>query len=848
MSITIQPFLMKKIFYFLVFLCALSAHAFAQNRLTGTVYDKANRAPVRGALLQIPDLKVTAITNADGVYSFNNLPKGAYLVEVDALGYTSDVRNIKTNTGSEPVDFLLNVSVYEENEVVVTGASAARNRQTTPQAITEVSNEYLNEHSATNVIDALALTPGVSAMTDGQSISKPFIRGLGYNRVMTINDGVEQMDQPWFDEFGIEADPDAVNRAEILKGPASLAYGSDAVAGVVNLIPEGPLPEGQVKGDVLFNYQTNNGLINNMIHFAGTKNGISWSARVDNIMAHAYHDQADGYVLNSQFSNFNMDGTIGIHRKWGFSQIHASYFDMATGIVDGTRDSATGVMVRQVSYPDLNGGAPTYEIPTKQELTSYTPLVINQRIRHTKIVWDNSIALGEGRITGTFSYQKNQRQETNDPTMPNTPDIYYSSNAVTYDLRYISPQWGRFNMSAGANGSYQESQSLGTVMLIPNYNFFQIGAFAIGNYQVGRLAISGGIRFDNRSFTGQSHWIDTTNAAQAPVAPNTPGSFEEFNQFTSNFSGISGSLGATYSLTKALYIKANIARGYRAPNVAECAADGVHDGTIIYEIGDNNIKPETNLEEDFTFGINSKNITFEGTIFNNSFNNFIYSKALKSAFGGDSLSNTLSVGGTLFPNAPVFMYTSGAAQLYGGEALLDIHPAKLPWIELNTTFSIVDGGLLNVPDSAKYLPFVPPARITADLIFHFKKVGNIVKNAYVKVGILTAFQQNHVYLQDSVESGLSTEQTPQQYAASQAATAGYTLFNAGIGGDIQSNGRTICKVYLYGTNLFNTDYMDYMNRFKYYPYNNVNGRVGVLNMGRNVSIKLIIPIDLGKKK
>ncbi len=113
---------------------------------------------------------------------------------------------------------------------------------------------------------------------------------------------------------------------------------------------------------------------------------------------------------------------------------------MATGIVDGSRDSATGLMVRQVSYPDLNGGAPAYEIPTKQELTSYTPLVINQRIRHTKLVWDNSIAVGEGRITGTFSYQRNQRQETNDPTMPNTPDIYYLSNAATYDLRYISPR------------------------------------------------------------------------------------------------------------------------------------------------------------------------------------------------------------------------------------------------------------------------------------------------------------------------------------------------------------------------------------------------------------------------
>ena len=245
----------------------------------------------------------------------------------------------------------------------------------------------------------------------------------------------------------------------------------------------------------------------------------------------------------------------GAGKKWGFSQLHASYFDMATGIVDGTRDSATGVMERQVTYPTLVNppGFPfTYEIPTRQESMSYTPFVINQRIRHIKAVWDNSVAVGEGHITGTFSFQRNLRQETNDPTQPNTPDIYYASSAATYDLRYVSKQYGGFNFSTGVNGAYQASESLGTVMLIPNYNFFQVGAFAIGNYQVGKLALSGGIRFDNRTFTGESQWISTdTTSPQVPVAPNTPNSFEELKHFTSNFSGVSGSLGATYSLTKA---------------------------------------------------------------------------------------------------------------------------------------------------------------------------------------------------------------------------------------------------------------------------------------------------------
>jgi len=814
--------------------------ASAQNMLSGKILDSATHNPLKGAVLYFPDIKVAAEADKDGAYSLTNIPGGTYTAEVHMLGYGIKTFQVSIK-GTTIEDFVIKPTTIQEDEVVITGNSAAMSTMRTPQSITQVSNDYLNENSATNVIDAIAKAPGVSAMTDGQSISKPVIRGLGYNRVLTVNDGVVQVDQAWFDEFGIEADPDAVNRAEILKGPASLAYGSDAIAGVVNLIPEKPLPEGQIKGDIMNNYQTNNGLVGNMFHLAGTNDGISWSGRVDYTMAHAYQDPKDGYVINSQFNNFNADGTLGIHRKWGYSQLHASYFDMATGIVDGTRDSATGIMERQVSYPGLNGGAATYVIPTNQEATSYTPFVINQRIRHTKLVWDNSIAVGNdgGRITGIFSYQKNQRQETNDPTQPNTPDIYYSSNAVTYDLRYVSAQKGGFDYSAGVNGSYQASQSLGTLMLIPNYNILQGGAFFIANEKIGKLSLSGGVRYDVRSFQGIDHWVDSTT--QQPVAPNAVNGYHEFTGFTSNFGGASGSIGATYQFDSKVYLKGNIARGYRAPNVAECAANGVHDGTVVWEIGDPNLKAEQSLEEDLAVGMNLKNFNFEVDAFNNSIGNFIWAKGLQSVYGGDSINNTLNLAG--LGAAPVYKYTQSAAELYGGEAVLDIHPTVLPWIELNSSFSYVTGGLKNVPDSIRYIPFVPPARLIVDVKLKRKHIGKSITDAYVKVGMLSCFQQNQVYLGEAAETGLNTAQTPYEYAASQSATAGYTLFNAGIGGNLVAKGRTYAKIFITGNNLLNTVYMDYMSRFKYYPVNYTTDRVGVFNMGRNISLKLIIPLD-----
>jgi len=825
-------------FILLSFFFLFPAVLMGQNRLSGFVGDKRSNKPIKSAEISIPDLDLSTSTDSLGKYTIAHIPGGAYLIEIKAMGYESSIETVVIK-GDTKKDYRLTPSPFELKEVVITGVSSATDKQKTPVSVATVSNDYLLQNSATNVIDAVAAIPGVSAMTDGQSISKPVIRGLGYNRVLTVIDGVEQVDQVWFDEFGIEADPDAVYRYEILKGPGSLAYGSDAIAGVINLIPAPPLPEGQVKGDILFNYQTNNGLINSMFHIGGTSNGISWSARVDNTMAHAYRNPNDGYVLNSQFSNFNTDGTIGIHRKWGYAQLHASYFELRTGIVDGTRDSLSGVLLRPVSYPGLNGGEPTYVFPTHQEQTSYTPFVINQRIRHTKIVSDNSIALGDGRIKGTFSWQKNQRQENNDPTMPDVSDIYYSSNAATYDVRYLSPQTGGFNISGGANGEYQSSQSLGTLMLIPNYNFFEIGAFAIANEKIGNLNLSGGIRYDTRTFNGIDHWVDSTT--QAPVAPNAENGFHEFQGFTSKFSGMSFSLGGSYDISKSVFIKANLARGWRAPNVAECAANGVHDGTVVYEIGTPNLSPETSLEEDVAFGVNSKDVNLEVDLFNNNISDFIYAQGLKNSMGQDSINNSLNAAG--LGAAPVYKYTQGHARLYGGELGLNLHPAALPWVELNTTFSYVYGSLINAPDSSKYLPFVPPARVTADLKFPVKKIGSVFKNVYFKAGMLSCFQQNDIYRQFAIYNGLSTALTPAEYAASTSATKGYVLFNAGAGGDIVSKGKTVCQLYLICNNLFNTAYIDYMSRFKYNPVNYTTGRVGVFNMGRNLSIKMVIPLD-----
>ena len=268
---------MKKfIRYFCVIpLIALFSFANGQNELRGKIIESTkDSSALAEVYLYVPDLKLGAITKTDGTYILKNIPNGTYLLVVNRIGYASQNKEV-TIKGKAIANFVLKPSTMEVQEVIVTGVSSATEKQNDPIPLGIVSQNEMLQNNQTNIIDAISLAPGVSQMTVGPNISKPFIRGLGYNRVVTINDGVRQEGQQWFDEFGIEVDEFSVDKAEILKGPSSLSYGSDAMAGVINMLAAPPVPEGVIKGTLLSNYQSNNGLFAQSLNLAGNIGGIS---------------------------------------------------------------------------------------------------------------------------------------------------------------------------------------------------------------------------------------------------------------------------------------------------------------------------------------------------------------------------------------------------------------------------------------------------------------------------------------------------------------------------------------------------------------------------------------------
>ncbi len=229
----------------------------AQYRITGRISDGATQTALANIAVHLSDFKKTVTTDATGRYTLENLKKGTYLLEITGIGYKTQVKRY-TVSRDTMIDFVLQNAVSELSEVVVTGVSRSTELRKTPLVIKTLDQSFLTQSTASNLIDALKNVPGISQISSGVAVGKPVVRGLGYNRVITLNNGVRQEGQQWGDEHGIEIDEYAIERIEIIKGPGSLMYGSDGIAGVLNfLAPKAP-PVGEVKTHLLTNFQSNN--------------------------------------------------------------------------------------------------------------------------------------------------------------------------------------------------------------------------------------------------------------------------------------------------------------------------------------------------------------------------------------------------------------------------------------------------------------------------------------------------------------------------------------------------------------------------------------------------------------
>jgi len=676
------------------------------------------------------------------------------------------------------------------NEVTVTGVTGDTKLKHATAPVSIVTPQVLHSTASTNIIDAISHQPGVSQLTTGGSISKPIIRGLGYNRVVVMSEGVRQEGQQWGDEHGVEVDGSSVGSVEILKGPASLMYGSDAMAGVVILHPQAPLPEGEMRANVSSEYQTNNGLFHYSLQMAGNQSGFVWDARYGEKMAHAYKNKYDDYVPGSQFRERTGRLMLGVNKEWGHSRLTGTIYHLTPGIIEGERDEDTGELISNLS-----------------SLTSYKKALPFQQVKHYKAVWDNSLNLPSGYLKTIIGYQQNRRQEFEESM--DEYELYFKLHTLTYDLRYITNEWNGWKLSTGIGGMYQKSGNEGEEYLIPDYRLFDFGVYATATKSLGdRWTLNGGVRYDHRRLHGDELMEDGE---------------QRFTDFSRHFNGLTGSIGAVCNINEHFNLRLNLARGFRTPNMSELASNGVHEGSIRYELGDQQLKAEYSLQADLGLDFTSRYVSAQLALFANRINHYIFTHRVAEEIEEGYLT---------------YAYTQGDARLLGFEAGVDFHPIHS--VHFSNTFSYVDARLTS---DDKYLPFTPAPHWSSELkweLFHHSHTTvnhhhttdaahrSVFNNLYIAAGLDCYLKQTHIYDVDDTET----------------VTPGYALLSLSAGTDIQIKRKKVAELYITADNLLDKAYQNHLSRLKYADENVVTGRRGVYNMGRNIVFKVIIPVKL----
>lgn len=705
--------------------------------------------------------------------------------------------------------------IEEEPTITVTSYLSNVKAKQFPQSINVVTKNILFNTSTTNIIESLSKTvPGFNAVTSGPAVAKPFIRGLGYNRVLTINDGIRQEGQQWGDEHGIEIDDYNIQKAEVLKGPASMMYGSDALAGVVNFESQKEAPEGTIRANILSEYQTNNMLRGFYANIGGTERDLIFNVYSSYKGAADYKNRYDGRVFNSKFYNISAGGMMGYRWKKGVSKLLVSHFQQNIGMVEGERNES-GAFIKEEHNNHI-------QLAEDADFKRITPFEPYQKVNHFKITSSNSFDIAAAKLDILLAWQKNNRQEfghVHNDELPseeshNGPVAHFDLQTINYNVFYKLPAFDFWKITLGINGMQQNNKNLAAEKIIPDYSLFDIGVFSYMQYIKNNFTVAGGVRYDLRSIQSRNTMDDEKNL--------------KFEAFDKSFNNISGSIGATFEANDIVSLKVNVAKGFRAPNLAELASNGAHEGTFRYEIGNKYLISEKSLQFDAGINISTNHFTFNAGVYYNTIKDFIFYEKIKSIYGGDSLIVDRESTRTI----PVFKFNQHDVHMYGTEVSMDIHPHPLDWLHFENIISYVRAKFTNAIDNSVNVPYIPAARWISQIKTYVPvKERSFISN--LQIGI----ESDYNFAQNKAFTGYDTETN----------TAAYWLINSFVSFDIYRKESTLLTISLTANNLLDIAYQNHLSRLKYAPINETTNRTGVFEMGRNIGIKINIPLAIKER-
>jgi iron complex outermembrane recepter protein len=656
----------------------------AQNiSLQGKVVDKSNNLPLPGVTVFIAELNRGVVTDLEGNFNLTALPERNITLKFSFVGYSTIVKTFKPGSVSGLL-IQLEEAFTSIDEVVVSGAYVM-SKESSPISIEKVDIVDILKMPSPSLMSALARTPGVNEISLGPGISKPVIRGLSFSRVLSVYQGGRFENQQWGADHGLGLTETGIGNVELIKGPASLIYGSGAMAGVVNLIEERDAAIGDIDGYVnLRGYSNTLGLRSEVGVKGAAENGFVWSFN-GALESHADYIDGDGRTMgNTRFNTQNFKTGVGLQKKWGDTRLRYTYLKQKLGILDESdvEGLATFRNDRSTQVP--------YQNVTDHFLSSET-----------------NVFLGEDKLKATFGLHKNLREEIE--TGGEFVDLGLNQTNFMYDVKYFKSINPNVEAIFGVQGFLLETINYTDALefLIPDARKDDRSVYGLLNYNKDKWVIQGGLRYDYRKVNvdaSGSHFVDF-----GFILPGEP----EDRKLERTFDGVTTSGGATFRPNSHWRFRLNIAQGFRAPDLAELFSNGVHPGTRRFEKGNAEFVREQNIQTDFGVRYIGKGFSISGEVFYNDINNYIF----------------FAPTGEMQEDLEIWTFEQSDARLYGGEIELDFQPTSVKWLSASTSYSMV---IAQRTDDFSYLPYIPAFRWNQSVDFRMNDLG-IFQKPYISV-------------------------------------------------------------------------------------------------------------------
>src|SRR3989475_4705966 len=524
-------------------LSALSLLFALADTLSGRVTDRAG-SPLPTATVLVSELHRVATTGADGAFVLADLPSGQYTVIVRHVGFAPVAREVVIR-GATTLGVALERAPLWLEPVTITATRAPIPTLASPLATAALSEDALRREQSVSLVHSLSRLPGIHALSTGAQIGKPVIRGLAGARVLVLADGSRLEDYSWSDEDGPSVDARLAQRVEVIRGPASVLYGSDALGGVVNVIPA-ELPDANggprlIRTGFEVSGATNNAEVAASARIEGASGAWAWRAFGIGRAAGSLHTPA-GELDNTGFRALNGEAAVGRRGAGGSTTLRYTRYAGEFKLLEANEPPS-----------GAEEGGP------------------ERKLSDDRVQLAGDYRVGSLRLETKAQWQRHSLIEVS-ATGPGPPGAPLEGPA--FDLRpntrpfdpLAPPRAGSaIRGTVGISGLRQTNATRGPIPLVPDARVRSAATFVFEQGTLGRWSVLAGGRVDLRRLTADSN-------ATLTLAPQQR-----------DYTAGSGGAGPGYRPLEAPPPTASGRRARRAPTLFEPFSNGPPPGTARFE-------------------------------------------------------------------------------------------------------------------------------------------------------------------------------------------------------------------------------------------------------------------------